>query len=32
MNDHWKNRSLKGTFDVEDLAVGMGIRFEGGLG
>lgn len=30
MNDHWKGRKPEGTFDVEDLAMGM-IRFEGGI-
>ncbi len=30
MNDQWKGRKPEGTFDVEDLAVGL-IRFEGGL-
>ena len=30
MNDQWKGRKPEGTFDVEDLAMGL-IRFEGGL-
>jgi len=30
MNDQWKGRKPEGTFDVEDLAMGL-IRFEGGI-